>query len=97
MPLYEYKCSKCGSAFEVIQKISELPIKKCPQCGGSVKKVISAPALQFKGSGFYITDYAKKDRKPVEPKSEAKPAKDPVKETSASDKKPDKETASSAK
>lgn len=83
--------------FEIIQKITEPPMKKCLQCGGSVKKVISAPAIQFKGSGFYITDYAKKGKKPAEPKEKTKPAKDIAKETSPSDKKPAKEPASSAK
>lgn len=60
MPLYEYKCKKCGHRFEKIQKFSDKPIKKCPECGGVVEQVISAPAVQFKGSGWYVTDYAKK-------------------------------------
>lgn len=64
MPLYEYRCSKCGSVFEVIQKLTETPLKKCLKCGAAVQKVISASALQFKGSGWYITDYAKKSSKP---------------------------------
>ena len=97
MPLYEYKCSECGTAFEVIQKIAEPPIKKCPQCGGSVKKVISAPALQFKGSGWYITDYARKGQQPSEPKTKEKTTKDTPPASPATDKKADKETASSAK
>ena len=60
MPLYEYLCSKCGKTFERIQKFSDPPHDKCPKCGGAVHKVITAPAFQFKGSGWYITDYAKK-------------------------------------
>ena len=60
MPLYEYKCKKCGHRFEKIQKFSDNPIKKCPECGGPVEQVLSAPAVQFKGSGWYVTDYAKK-------------------------------------
>jgi putative FmdB family regulatory protein len=60
MPLYEYKCKKCGHRFEKIQKFSDKPIKKCPECGGAVEQVVSAPAVQFKGSGWYVTDYAKK-------------------------------------
>jgi putative FmdB family regulatory protein len=60
MPLYEYQCKKCGHRFEKIQKFSDKPIKKCPECGGAVEQVISAPAVQFKGSGWYVTDYAKK-------------------------------------
>jgi len=58
MPLYEYQCKKCGHRFEKIQKFSDKPITKCPECGGRVDKVISAPAVQFKGSGWYVTDYA---------------------------------------
>ena len=64
MPLYEYECKKCGHRFEKIQKFSDQPIKKCPECGGSVEKTISAPAVQFKGSGWYVTDYAKKSHAP---------------------------------
>jgi putative FmdB family regulatory protein len=60
MPLYEYLCKKCGHRFEKIQKFSDRLIKKCPECGGAVEQVISAPAVQFKGSGWYVTDYAKK-------------------------------------
>lgn len=60
MPLYEYQCKKCGNRFEKIQKFSDKPVKKCPECGGPVEQVISAPAVQFKGSGWYVTDYAKK-------------------------------------
>ena len=61
MPLYEYECDSCGHRFEVIQKFSDAPIDKCPTCGSSVHKLMSSPAIQFKGSGWYITDYAKKD------------------------------------
>ena len=60
MPLYEYQCKKCHYRFEKIQKFSDKPIKKCPDCGGPVEQTISAPAVQFKGSGWYVTDYAKK-------------------------------------
>jgi putative FmdB family regulatory protein len=60
MPLYEYKCKKCGHQFEKIQKFSDKMVKKCPDCGGPVEQMISAPAVQFKGSGWYVTDYAKK-------------------------------------
>ena len=60
MPLYEYLCKKCGHRFERIQKFSDPHVKKCPDCGGAVEQVISAPAVQFKGSGWYVTDYAKK-------------------------------------
>ena len=60
MPLYEYQCKKCHHRFEKIQKFSDRMIKKCPECGGPVEQMISAPAVQFKGSGWYVTDYAKK-------------------------------------
>jgi len=60
MPLYEYQCEKCAHRFEVIQKFSDAPIDVCPKCGGPVAKLLSSPAIQFKGSGWYITDYAKK-------------------------------------
>jgi putative FmdB family regulatory protein len=61
MPLYEYECDACGHRFERIQKFSDPLADRCPKCGGDVHKLMSSPAIQFKGSGFYITDYAKKD------------------------------------
>src|ERR1700730_3722220 len=60
MPIYEYVCDKCGRKTEVIQSFKQAPPKSCPHCGGKLKKAFSAPAIQFKGSGFYITDYAGK-------------------------------------
>lgn len=60
MPLYEYQCKKCRHRFERIQKFSDPVVKKCPECGGPVEQMISAPAVQFKGSGWYVTDYARK-------------------------------------
>lgn len=60
MPIYEYQCKKCKHRFERIQKFSDPHVKKCPDCGGPVEQVLSAPAVQFKGSGWYVTDYAKK-------------------------------------
>jgi putative FmdB family regulatory protein len=60
VPLYEYQCKKCKHRFEKIQLFSAKPIKKCPECGGTVEKLLSAPAIQFKGSGWYVNDYAKK-------------------------------------
>jgi putative FmdB family regulatory protein len=60
MPIYEYVCAKCGQKTEVIQGMNDPPPKECPHCGGKLKKAISAPAIQFKGSGFYITDYTSK-------------------------------------
>jgi len=60
MPLYEYQCKKCSHKFERIRKFSDPPFKRCPQCGGTVEQLISSPAVQFKGSGWYVTDYGKK-------------------------------------
>jgi putative FmdB family regulatory protein len=65
MPLYEYECKKCHHRFEKIQKFSDKMVKKCPECGGVVEQMISAPAVQFKGSGFYVTDYPKKSSSQV--------------------------------
>ncbi len=61
MPLYEYECDACGHRFERIQKFSDPPVETCPKCGGRVHKLVSSPAFQFKGTGWYVTDYAKKD------------------------------------
>ena len=60
MPLYEYKCAKCGKRTEKIENVSGPHLKKCPHCGGKVERLQSAPAIQFKGSGWYVTDYAGK-------------------------------------
>ena len=64
MPLYEYQCESCEHRFERIQKFSDPLVDTCPSCGGPVKKLLSSPAFQFKGSGFYITDYPKQSQKP---------------------------------
>lgn len=58
MPIYEYVCDSCNRKTEAIQRVGEKPLKICPHCGGSLKKAFSAPAIQFKGSGWYVTDYA---------------------------------------
>ncbi len=62
MPLYEYQCKKCKHKFEKIQKFSDPPIRKCPECGSPVEKVMHAPNVQFKGTGWYVTDYGGKDK-----------------------------------
>jgi putative FmdB family regulatory protein len=72
MPLYEYQCEKCGHRFEKIQKFSDRMVKKCPECGGKVEQMISAPAVQFKGSGWYVTDYANKSHAPASPDGDSK-------------------------
>ena len=63
MPLYEYQCKKCHSLTERIQKFSDPPLTACPHCGGELEQLLSAPAVQFKGSGWYVTDYAKSSSK----------------------------------
>ncbi len=60
MPIYEYQCRRCGHRLEAMQRLADPPLKRCPECGGGLKKLISAPAFQFKGSGWYVTDYAGK-------------------------------------
>lgn len=60
MPLYEYECESCGHRFEKIRKFSDPPLEECEKCGAKVRKLMSSPAIQFKGTGWYITDYAKK-------------------------------------
>ena len=98
MPLYEYQCRKCGKRTEKIEKFSGPHLKKCPHCGGSVERLLSAPAIQFKGSGWYVTDYAKSssaatapastdtgDSKPAE-KSGEKKTKEKEKKTAAKEK-----------
>jgi putative FmdB family regulatory protein len=64
MPIYDYKCHQCGQTFEVRQRISEEPLKVHEGCGGEVERLISAPALHFKGTGWYVTDYAKNGKSP---------------------------------
>jgi len=60
MPIYEYRCEKCGSHIEVIQKISDPPLKRCSKCRGKLEKTLSRTSFQFKGSGWYVTDYSRK-------------------------------------
>jgi putative FmdB family regulatory protein len=71
VPLYEYECPKDG-VFELMQKFSDPPLSACPKCGGPVEKLLSAPAIQFKGTGWYVTDYARKGKSDGTGKSEAK-------------------------
>ena len=94
MPLYEYRCLKCDAHFEKIQKFSDPPITRCETCGGKLEQLLSSPAIQFKGSGWYVTDYARKSS--AEPsskgdgaasgKSESKPAESKVPEPSSAKK-----------
>jgi putative FmdB family regulatory protein len=79
VPLYEYECAKDG-VFELMQKFSDPPLAACPKCGGPVEKLLSAPAIQFKGTGWYVTDYARKGKgdgdSSKSDKKESKDAKD---------------------
>ena len=97
MPLYEYKCSKCNTVFEVIQKVTDPPLKKCIKCGGAVTKTISAPAIQFKGSGWYITDYAKKTLAEKEQEPQVKEEKETKKSEAPSPQKAEKQPSHSTK
>jgi putative FmdB family regulatory protein len=83
MPLYEYRCESCQHQFEIIQKFSDAPIAVCPKCGaGPVVKLLSSPAFQFKGSGWYITDYARKESAKAESaKGETAKSDTPAKES----------------
>lgn len=72
MPLYEYRCHKCGKVFEVIQKFSDVPLAVHEECGGEVERLLSAPAFHLKGSGWYATDYPKGGSKPEGKKTESK-------------------------
>jgi putative FmdB family regulatory protein len=94
MPLYEYECKKCGHRFEKIVKYSDKPNKKCPECGGAVEQMISAPAVQFKGSGWYVTDYPKKGAGSLSSAESSSGTKDTAKESKEAkkDDKPKTET-----
>ena len=99
MPLYEYKCSSCGALFELIQKFSDAPLTVHETCGGAVERLISAPGLHFKGTGWYVTDYGKGGVKPAANKAEGSnggssaPAESSSKSESKSDSKSDSKPA----
>lgn len=110
MPIYEYECKKCSHRFEIIQKFSDKAISKCEKCNGKVRKLIAPPALVFKGTGWYVTDYsakgkeAKSKENPEKTKSEKDKSgkektgkKESGKGTSDSSKTPSKEKSSSEK
>ena len=71
MPIYEYSCAKCGKTIEVIQKMSDKPLKTHAKCGGKLSKLISAAGFQFKGTGWYVTDYARKGQQHSDSKPES--------------------------
>jgi putative FmdB family regulatory protein len=85
MPVYEYRCQSCGKRLEKIQKFSDPPLTQCEVCGGPLKKVLSAPALIFKGTGWYVTDYAgKKQEKEKSAAGEDQSSKEKAKDTGTS-------------
>jgi putative FmdB family regulatory protein len=90
VPLYEYKCVKCGHRFEKIESLSASETKKCPKCGAKAERVLNAPAIQFKGTGWYVTDYAGKNsdslsKESKESKESAEAAKSGDKKSAAKD------------
>jgi putative FmdB family regulatory protein len=93
MPIYEYECEKCGHRVEKIQKFSDPPLDTCPKCGGAVHKLQSAPAFQFKGTGWYVTDYPKSGASGTSDTKETKKTSEATTETT----KPDTAPAAPAK
>lgn len=87
MPMYEYECLSCGKRTELLQRFDDAPLSTCPACGGEVKKLISAPAVQFKGSGWYVTDYAGK-KGAASSKSESSSSSKESKESKPAESKP---------
>ena len=93
MPLYEYECTKCQKKTEKIENVAGPHLRKCPHCGGKVERLQSAPAIQFKGAGWYVTDYAGKKSAGSESKSaETETAKETPKEPAANESKESKES-----
>ena len=89
MPIYEYQCEACGKKFEQIQKFSDAPADTCAACGkGPIRRLLSSPAIQFKGAGWYVTDYAKKSGAPAETKESGEAAKSDAGSTTTSESKP---------
>jgi putative FmdB family regulatory protein len=91
MPIYEYECKKCKAHIELFQKVSDKPPTKCRKCGGRLEKLFSAPAIQFKGSGWYVTDYAGKATKGEKSESESSSGEKKT-DTKAKDSSPEKKT-----
>ena len=90
VPLYEYCCKKCEHTFEKIMKFSDVPEAQCPECGGEGKRLLSAPAVHFKGTGWYVTDYARKGQKAASKEGRKKPSDDKTSDSkkTSEDKKP---------
>ena len=93
MPLYEYECDACGHRFEIIRKFSDPPVDRCPKCGGQVHKLQSAPAFHLKGSGWYITDYGRKESESTGPNSKGDSASGETKsDTTKTESRPESKT-----
>jgi putative FmdB family regulatory protein len=92
MPIYEYRCDKCGD-FEITQKITDKPLGRCPTCKGKVKRLISNTSFQLKGTGWYVTDYARKDKGTGAEKNSKAPANGETKSETKSDGKTSTEPA----
>jgi putative FmdB family regulatory protein len=84
MPIYEYRCHKCRKTFEVMQKFSDQPLSRCPSCSGKVSKIISNCSFQLKGSGWYVTDYKKKDTTWKDKEPDSKKSDTPKSDTTGS-------------
>ncbi|HYL45873.1 MAG TPA: zinc ribbon domain-containing protein [Candidatus Limnocylindrales bacterium] len=97
MPLYEYKCRKCGHVFEKIENHSASTTKKCPKCGAKAERQLAAPAIQFKGSGWYVTDYAGKNAPPAERKEAGGDGAAPKAEEQSGESKPAPEKSAAKK
>ena len=91
MPIYEFECKKCKAHSEVLQRLSDKPPTKCSKCGGRLERLTSAPAIQFKGSGWYVTDYAGKATK--DDKAESETSSEDKKTEKKKDSSPDKKTS----
>jgi len=99
MPIYEYRCQKCGHHLEVMQKMSDKPLTKCPECKGKLEKLLSPTGIQFKGSGWYVSDYAGRGKKETAETGEKADKAEKVEKTEKTDKpeKTDKADKSSKK
>ena len=100
MPIYEYQCRRCEHRFELIQKFSDKPRKRCPECSGTIDRLISPPAIRFKGSGWYVTDYANKKSNEEDKKSneeDKKSNKEDKRETASKNKETESKKAKEKK
>ena len=93
MPIYEYVCQKCGHHLEVMQKMSDKPLSKCPECKGKLEKIFSQTSFQLKGSGWYVSDYANKGKSEKADKSDKADKTDKTDKSDKADKSERKETA----